>query len=259
MKTEHVIRIRRIYSVVLSILLILAGICFISACLQIYSAGGEQPYTPQTVAAAFSAIAIPVYITLGALVGSILLNLLFPEGAAKRSAEKQYSVILQRLHQKADYDKCNAELKTLIAKQQKLRAAYLWIGAAVMAVGSAIFLCYALNGSNFHSSEINSSMVNAVLVLLACLAIPFGYCVFAAYAAKKSILKEIELVKLAPVATKAGPAAPAAKDNTALIQAIRWTLVCVAIILIIYGYFTGGTTDVLTKAVNICTECVGLG
>lgn len=259
MKTEHLTRIRRIYSVVLSILLILAGICFISACLQIYSAGGEQPYTPQTVAAAFSAIAIPVYITLGALMGSILLNLLFPEGATKQPAQKQYSVILQRLHQKADYDKCNTELKALIGKQQKLRTRYLWIGAGLMAVGSAIFLCYALNGNNFHSSEINSSMANAVLVLLAALLIPFCYSIFAAYAAKKSILKEIELVKLAPVAAKAAPATPAVKENATLIQAIRWTMVSIAIILIIYGYFTGGTTDVLTKAVNICTECVGLG
>ncbi len=36
-------------------------------------------------------------------------------------------------------------------------------------------------------------------------------------------------------------------------------LVCLAAVLILFGFFTGGTADVLTKAVNICTECVGLG
>ncbi|MBQ8580085.1 MAG: thioredoxin [Oscillospiraceae bacterium] len=29
--------------------------------------------------------------------------------------------------------------------------------------------------------------------------------------------------------------------------------------MIAYGAAAGGTADVLTKAVNICTECVGLG
>ena len=32
-----------------------------------------------------------------------------------------------------------------------------------------------------------------------------------------------------------------------------------AVGLLLYGFFAGGTADVLTKAVNICTECIGLG
>ncbi|MBR2311262.1 MAG: thioredoxin [Oscillospiraceae bacterium] len=36
-------------------------------------------------------------------------------------------------------------------------------------------------------------------------------------------------------------------------------MLCVAVVCILVGYFSGGTEDVLTKAVNICTECVGLG
>ncbi len=40
---------------------------------------------------------------------------------------------------------------------------------------------------------------------------------------------------------------------------IRTVILCLALAALAYGYFTGGTVDVLTKAVNICTECVGLG
>lgn len=259
MKIEHLTRIRRIYGIVLSILLIVAGICFMVACLQIYCAGGEQPYTPQTVAAAFSTIAIPVYVTLVALVGSILLNLLFPGERKKRPAEKQHVLILHRLHQKADLGKCNPQLLQQILSQQKQRRLYLWIGTAVMSIGSVIFLSYALNGSNFHSSNINDSMVKAVFILLACLTIPFGYAVSAAYAAKKSILREIELVKLAPLATAKSETTPLRTESAKALQILRWSLVCIAAALLVYGYFAGGTTDVLTKAVNICTECVGLG
>jgi len=40
---------------------------------------------------------------------------------------------------------------------------------------------------------------------------------------------------------------------------VRCVLVCAAVVLLVYGYLAGGTADVLTKAINICTECVGLG
>ncbi|MBR4862977.1 MAG: thioredoxin [Oscillospiraceae bacterium] len=40
---------------------------------------------------------------------------------------------------------------------------------------------------------------------------------------------------------------------------MRYALLVVAVSILVYGYFAGGTNDVLTKAINICTECVGLG
>lgn len=40
---------------------------------------------------------------------------------------------------------------------------------------------------------------------------------------------------------------------------LRWVLLAVAVALILWGFLAGGADDVLTKAVNICTECVGLG
>ncbi len=40
---------------------------------------------------------------------------------------------------------------------------------------------------------------------------------------------------------------------------VRYAMLGAAIALTAFGYFAGGWEDVLTKAVNICTECVGLG
>ena len=48
-------------------------------------------------------------------------------------------------------------------------------------------------------------------------------------------------------------------NHAKLIMALRWALVCLAVAVLVYGFCTGGTADVLTKAKNICTECVGLG
>lgn len=43
------------------------------------------------------------------------------------------------------------------------------------------------------------------------------------------------------------------------VKIIRLVLLSVAITILIFGFVTGGYADVLTKAVNICTECIGLG
>lgn len=40
---------------------------------------------------------------------------------------------------------------------------------------------------------------------------------------------------------------------------LRAALTALAALLLILGAFNGGLNDVLVKAVNICTECIGLG
>lgn len=42
-------------------------------------------------------------------------------------------------------------------------------------------------------------------------------------------------------------------------SAVRGLLLVLALGMLAYGFATGGAADVLTKAANICTECVGLG
>ena len=36
-------------------------------------------------------------------------------------------------------------------------------------------------------------------------------------------------------------------------------LFCAGIVLVVLGILNGGMLDVLTKAVRICSECIGLG
>ena len=47
--------------------------------------------------------------------------------------------------------------------------------------------------------------------------------------------------------------------QTPRVRAIRRALLALALLLIALGIFNGGLNDVLVKAVNICTECIGLG
>ncbi|MBQ8494361.1 MAG: thioredoxin [Clostridia bacterium] len=39
----------------------------------------------------------------------------------------------------------------------------------------------------------------------------------------------------------------------------RCAVLVLGIVLLVWGALENGAADVLTKAINICTECIGLG
>lgn len=257
MNNDSLRRLRLVCGIVLSIALVVAGVCLMTACLGIYLGGGDQIFTPEKVAHGFSVIAVPVYLCLALVLAAFVLDFFLPLQKQKLKAEKDPAVTLDRLLAKRDVDSCDSALKAQILSLRKNRSRDKIITLAVLGVCSIGFLFYGANPANFHQSEINSSMAKAVMILLGCLAVPFGCAIGTAYRAKSSLQKEIELVKQIPISETAAPAPKA--DRTKLLVIARWALVCVAVAVLVYGFFAGGTADVLTKAKNICTECVGLG
>lgn len=253
-------RIHLIYSIVLSAVLAVAGICLIVACVGIYNSG-DRPFSREAVAAAFSGIAVPVYLCLALVIGGFILDGFSPAEKKKPGAEKQYGTILARLHGKLDMEHCDESLRKAILAQQKARKTHRIIGFSLLAAGSVLFLCYGLDSRNFHQTDITGSMIKAMYLFIPCLAVPFGYGVFSAFFSRASMKKETELVKQAIAAGSQAPAAKkeAAKADGKKLMLLRYALLGIGIGILVYGFFAGGTNDVLTKAVNICTECVGLG
>lgn len=64
------------------------------------------------------------------------------------------------------------------------------------------------------------------------------------------------LPKPRPLRVRETPGDAPAKPRYAL---LRIVLYAVALFMIVAGILNGGMRDVLVKAVNICTECIGLG
>ncbi len=40
---------------------------------------------------------------------------------------------------------------------------------------------------------------------------------------------------------------------------LRWFILCLAVLLLVLGIYRNEMNDVFIKAVNICTECIGIG
>ena len=251
-------RIRQIYGIVLSVVVIVAGICLLVQCLNIYRSGGEQTFTAEKVAGAFAPIALPVYLAIAMGLGGFLLHFLLPGEKLKLKLGKNEPLILKKLHEKFDYTLCeDGRLRSAVEKEQRTRKLHTAIAFGLLGIGAVVFLIYGTNPANFHQHQINDSMVKAMIVLLPCMAVPFGYGIFAAYHNRASIRAEIKLMKLVGAPRTQPVAAASNRDKT--VQILRYAIACVAVGLLLYGFLLGGWLDVLTKAVNICTECVGLG
>ena len=258
MKKETIQCIRLIYGIVLGVFAVVAGICLIAACISIYRSGGEQIYTAEKVSLAFSEICVPVYLCLAAVILGIILDLILPNTDKKLKPEKNYAAILERLLRKRNPDGCDEATAQAIRKERSLRRRDAICSLALLGMFSIGFLIYGCNPVNFPDEGVNGAMVQAVLILAGCLIVPFGYSVFAAYRSRISLQREIELVKALPVVEAS--TAPAVVSHTGKsLMIIRCVILSVAIVSLVYGLCAGGTVDVLTKAVNICTECVGLG
>ena len=175
--------LRNIYGAVFTAAAIAAGICLIAAAWGIYKSGGEQLFTPEKVAAAFHAISVPVYLFLALSAGGILLEFSLP-ARPKAKSKPNPDMLRNRLLSKADMTYCGPQLKAAIVAQQKNRITVTAIGYGILAVCTAAFLIYALNSENFDQTDITGSVLQATVVMIPCLVIPFGYAVFAAYFSK---------------------------------------------------------------------------
>ena len=258
MAKETTLRLMRIYRIVFSVVIVIAGLCLIAGCINIYNLG-DHPFSREVVAETFSGIAIPVYLCLGLTIISFVLEAVLPSQSKKPAMRQAYRSILERLYLTRDINQCDEGLRNQILALRKNRKLHSIIRTIVLILSSIAFLIYALNGSNFHSTEINSSMVRAMWIMIPCLAVSFGYALFATYNNEKKLQKEIELVKQISTTETASTSEEKTSYYNRKEQVLRYSLLGIGLFCFIYGYVSGGTVDVLAKAINICTECIGLG
>lgn len=262
MTKENLQKLHRVYSICLGLVILVTGLCFIVSCLGIYNSG-KQPFTSESVANAFSRIAIPVYTCFIMTIIGIIFDVISIADTPKCKPDKPYTAMLAKAYSIKDISQSDEDTRASILHEQKTRKILSIIRTIIICISSAIFLIYATNGDNFHQTMITESMEKAMWILLPCVAVSFAYALFTVIYNEKSITRELELLKTVPAKTSLDLNTD---DNTSqqdtsdkLTLIVRTVLLVVGIGILIYGFATGGTMDVLTKAINICTECIGLG
>lgn len=127
--------------------------------------------------------------------------------------------------------------------------------AAAIGVCALPCLLYLLNGDHFRSWDLEQVMGQLILHIVPWVAVAFAIAVVASVACGRCTQAEIDLLRghLGQPKPEESPA------RRCPLGAVRICLYAVAVAFIVLGVMNGGVRDVLVKAINICTECIGLG
>ena len=147
-------------------------------------------------------------------------------------------------------------------EREKLYRRNVQIACGVSAtICFGVALKWLLNRANYTGWDLESVMGETLRRTLPFIAMEFAILLIGVHLCEKSRLRAIDALKAVPRERRAKSAQAPMKGTTDTIAriALRAVLYVAAVVLIIAGVFNGGLNDVLVKAINICTECIGLG
>ena len=240
----------------LATVMLAAALCW--QCIDIFLTGNRpenldesgvhiaQVYTAQEVGSRLGALAWPAagYVLLIGVTAAVSTRVPSKQTHAALTAESRLRLMKRNIE----------VLPAAAAREEKLRR-NVRLGAGAVVLG-CIGACaaYLLDGRNFESWELETVVGRMLAHLLPWLLLGFA----AAYAAMSicdhSMARECGQLKGEPT----GAAHPA-RERRMPVDILRIVLFGAAVLFIVLGVMNGGLYDVLVKAINICTECIGLG
>lgn len=186
-----------------------------------------------------------VFLTLGAL----LLQALWPSTPPRFPIASRDRLRLMRARVR--------ELpKEATALERQRRAIRLSAGGAVL-ICILFSLLYLLNRQNFTSWDLEMVMGQMLLHVGPWFAAAFAVALAAAFACDRSRNREIAVLK--GHLGKPEEKTEASVHRRTPVGMVRTGVYAAAALFILLGVMNGGMRDVLVKAANICTECIGLG
>ena len=288
MSEKNLKRLHLIYGIVLDVALCVVGALAIAMCVDIYNSG-PSPFTRQSVAEHFAKISVFVYILAALVLGGAILNIALPLPNAKHKGAANSRVILHKLSQKLT--NIDSDVANKIEKQRILRLVMIVICSLLVVGATVLSIVQSISGYDASDVNINGQVIKATFIFLRYFTIPFIYAVVSAYVCNHSVKKELTLVKNALSSKKtksilvdsenSGEATDKtegtftkltnelyeverksykpSKIRTLVSSIVTVSFIVVAVVFIILGVSNGGMADVVTKAINICTECIGMG
>lgn len=249
--------IHMIYGCIAAVLVVALSITLIVSCWQIYQSG-DRPYTRAAVGEKLQQIAILIYAVGILIAGGFLLNLLLPRERSKPTAIRDEWTTMRKMAMKTGEP--SKEQAYAINKEflfQKYYPLFTGILYAALMVYPAV---YMLNRDNFTGMDPTAEIMKASMITLPPALLGLVACHVCCILVTKSILRQTAIYKqMIAEGNKCTVNTPAVEKKVFPISIIRWAVFGIAVAFIVVGIFNGSAQDVLTKAIKICTECIGLG
>ena len=253
-KNDKIIHL--VYGIVVSCLVVALGAALIWSVIDIYQADPTgDPYSPATIGDHFDQIAILVYATLTAILGGILMNLFTKKQKEKVKPIRDNRALMLKAAAKAGNPTPAEQAAMNKAKRNRL---LITVGCLIIFSGLMVYpAIHVLFRHDYHASP-NGEVLRSAVIILGPMVLGFTVChigsllVSKSYELQTGIYKQIINDGRSFITIRRPPTKIA-------VNLIRSAILVAAIAMIIAGIFNGTARDVLTKAVAICTECIGLG
>ena len=274
---------KKAYQVILAVLLVLVTVLLCAAAVRIWQGGSarkaqnplEAVYTLDNAAEQILRISPLLFAVIGMAGAGLILGIRDEKSARPVSSlEAERDLISSRLEAPGE------EIQKERKKQRTLR----WICWAAFAACMVPILIYCTDRGHFPETDLEGMIASLVLHAAPWTAAGLLILLGGAVLETRSVRREIEMTRTQLKAEKgrrransgtpssqaqlkaekrgqaAASAVPASRAHpSGGIASVRIALLLAAAVLIALGALNGSLQDVLLKAINICTECIGLG
>lgn len=272
--------VRLCYGIALSLMTAVTGALFIWQTLDIYLSGGSRPFTREIVLERLNRIAPAFWIWVVMVAVGFIIWEVFAV-SYKRAPLKDDCYALRRLKKRVPQKVGESGLASLkaVKRGELINLIVKLCAAALCLAGVAYGIAYLATASNFPKTDVNGEMLNMAAHLAPCvfaaLLILCGVTLYLSISAKKQLPHVKQIIASAKSDEKNGVEAVYVTGNTAVadlygrwkalsnhkyfILGVRIAIAVFAVTFIILGIVNGNMRAILIKAINICTECIGLG
>lgn len=272
--------VRLCYGIALSLMTAVTGALFIWQTLDIYLSGGSRPFTREIVLERLNRIAPAFWIWVVMVAVGFIIWEVFAV-SCKRAPLKDDCYALRRLKKRVPQKVGESGLASLkaVKRGELINLIVKLCAAALCLAGVAYGIAYLATASNFPKTDVNGEMLNMAAHLAPCvfaaLLILCGVTLYLSISAKKQLPHVKQIIASAKADEKNGVEAVYVTGNTAVadlygrwkalsnhkyfILGVRIAIAVFAVTFIILGIVNGNMRAILIKAINICTECIGLG
>lgn len=245
MQRGIVSRVLYIYRWIYSAVLAACAVCLGGECVSLYRA---EAFSRSAVADRLSEASVLLYTVVFMTAINIALNLLFPAEDKKLKATQTPYLRLMRLRRTRQLD--GAALPTADGLKRKRLVNRCILAGGILLTSACFVWLYTAFFKRLAESGNNAFILYSMRIFVPFTALILGGILISELFYDKHLKDEIALY----VGTK-----PSVSYEKRSLFPLTAALIAIAIGLLVWGYCGGGFKDVLTKANNICTECIGLG
>ncbi len=244
----------------LAVITLVVACLLIFQCISIYVAGNapsnlteagvriHDVYSREIVATYFRPVVVPALVWLTMFVICVVMRLVLPR-KERMLPDREPEIMLFLFWESRE----NTEDMCEEQRARRLRRVLCLVWCLICA---ALAGAYLLNVSHFTSWDLEQVMGQMLLHVAPPTVAAFAALLVLSVWEKDSARRDNEMARTAPAKKDK---APAPKQPGKGIVIGRACLYAAAIVLVVLGVLNGGMYDVLVKAINICTECIGLG